>query len=119
MIRGMLVMCNSLRHKARHVLILFLVCSFALMQGCTQVKHLFRLRSELVKQFGETDIEIGLADGTSQGKTLEVAFINSKFNELDPEQRKAKAREIAAYIKEHYESIAVIETIAVEFVSET
>ncbi|HKA23326.1 MAG TPA: hypothetical protein VKN18_33990 [Blastocatellia bacterium] len=92
---------------------LFLVFCITIQVACTQLKNLIPLRAELVKQYNEQNIELRVVNGS----TLTIALINSRFNDLQSDERQQKAREIATFAKNHYASIDTIESLGVSFVS--
>jgi hypothetical protein len=85
----------------------------AVVVGCAQFKELVSLRTHLIEQYHQDNVEVKIANG----KALYIGFINSEFNALDGEQKKVKAREIASFVKGHYPSIGGIESIGVAFVT--
>jgi hypothetical protein len=103
-----------MRISPRALLASILLLAFV-MAGCNQVMDLAPLRSKLIEQFHQDDVNLSV----NNGSMLMIGFNNSEFNKLEEDEQKAKAREIAKFAKEHYDSIAGITTIRVVFVDKT
>jgi hypothetical protein len=71
-----------------------------------------RLQAEIGKEYGETDVNVSLTNSSS----LTVTFINSPLNAKGPEERASRAKQTAAFVKQHYPSIDQLAEIWVSFV---
>src|SRR5581483_4825338 len=98
--------------RSKRMLTLMLLCWSLSELRCAQLKDMASLRDQLAEQYHQRNIEMKLING----KALNVAFINSEFNALEPEAKKIKAPEIASFVKSHYASIEGIELIGIAFV---
>ena len=108
----------------RHALFLLLLSSL-LFCGCNRAKDLGKtlgeletVRAELVKKFGEQDINVRA--NTFQNRTsISVVYINSPLNQKTMEERGARAQETAEIVRQHYPSIKNISEIWVGFMRVT
>ncbi len=104
-----------MRHRTRIYLVLLLI-TIPILSACTeemraQFGNMFEIRDKLVKEYKHEQININLNNGTY----LSVTFINSAFNDMKEEERKAGAREIARTTVSSLEKDARISRIAVAF----
>ena len=94
--------------------LILLALGYVLLEaGCAQLKDLASLRDQLIKQYHQQNVEVKLTNGNA----LNIKFINSEFNALGAEQKEAKAREIANFVKGHCASIDGVETVGIAFVT--
>lgn len=105
------------RRQSR-ALVTLLLCLFA--TGCTKLAkdwgEISKLHTAIVKEFGEKEVGVNLNNDT----VLTVSFVNSPLNDRGPDERAQRAEQTAVFVKDHFQSIARIETIWVVFVrSET
>ena len=93
-----------------------LILSFLISGGCgklpTSLVEISRLRAEIVKEYGEKEVNVNLHNSRS----LSVTFINSPLNTKSPEQRAKRAQQTAGFVNRRYSSINQIESIWVYFV---
>lgn len=91
---------------------MFMVCAVALASlGCKFFGDMMALQSALVQQFGQQDVQVTVFNGGM----LSVKFVNSPFNNLSPDARQQKAREIAVFASQHYAGMEGINTISISF----
>jgi len=105
--------CIPLGRNSRAVAIL-LWCLLA--GGCAKtvksLGELSRLQTAIVREFGEQDVGVNLNNDTF----LSITFVNSPLNDKSPAERAKRAQQAAAFVAEHYDSIAKINEIWVAFV---
>ena len=99
-------------NKIKHLLTFtFLLLSLSLFSGCVKpFQDLLPLREKIVEQYKENSLNLVI-----QYDAIAVSFINSSFNKLGQSQKEAKAKEIAVFVKENYESMDTIDMIMVSF----
>lgn len=113
--------CKPRFSLALELVLLCLLLSSTSGCGTKVVKSLGELaivRSEIIKKFGEEDVDIrqnSFPDSTS----ISIAFINSSLNDKPHEEREKRAQETAQIVKAHYKSISQINAIFVTFVRRT
>jgi hypothetical protein len=71
-----------------------------------------RLRSEIIKQYGEKDVSVNLQNS----HYLTVTFVNSPLNASSQDERANRAAQTAAFVKDHYTSVNQIKEIWVGFI---
>lgn len=99
--------------------------SCLLVYGCSAAKEagkslaeLARVHSELVKKFGDKDINV--RTNTFENRTsLSVIYVNSPLNEKTPAERAKRAQETAEVVKQIYPSIKDVSEIWVGFMRYT
>ena len=102
-----------------------LLTSCLLASGCSKAKDLGntlgaleKVRAELIKKFGEEDINLRL--NIWQNRTsISVTFVNSLLNQKTPEERAKRAQETAEIVRQHYPSIKNVNEIWVGFMRVT
>lgn len=104
---------NLIMRKKYKFISLLLI--FAFFISCTPEMRqtfgdMFDLRASLEEKFGA-----GAPNINTGGNSLSINYINSAFNDLPPEERQMKAREIAVFTAENYKDINEIENISVNF----
>jgi hypothetical protein len=70
------------------------------------------LQQKLAQEFNTQDIGVNLSNGTH----LSVTCHSSQFAELPESEQALKAREIALFVRDHYEGYGKLSTISVAFV---
>jgi predicted small secreted protein len=108
----------------RHALWLVLASSL-LICGCNTAKDLGKtlgdlatVRTELIKKFGEQDIN--LRANTFQNQTnISVVYVNSPLNQKRAEERAKRAQETAEIVRQRYPSIKNVSEIWVGFMRVT
>ncbi len=108
----------------RHALWVLLTSSL-LAYGCSKAKEvgntlgsLANVRAELIKKFGEEDVNLRL--NTLQNRTsISVTFINSSLNQKTTEERAKRAQETAEIVRQLYPSIKNVSEIWVGFMRVT
>ena len=102
---------SSRPHRYRLVALSF---AALLLAGCgkqiTQFGELNKLRSELLRKYGE-ELTVNLMNDT----VLNVTFVNSRLNSDTSNTRQLRAQETALFIKDHYPSVVALEEIWVGF----
>src|SRR6185295_1895076 len=109
-------------HKS---LLCLLLTSCLLACGCSTAKDvrktlrdLTMVRAELVKKYGEQDIDVRV--NTFQNQTsISVVYINSPLNQKTTEERAVRAQETAEIVKQLYPSIKNVNEIWVGFMRVT
>src|ERR1044071_1859254 len=108
----------------RHALWLVLASSL-LICGCNTVKDLGKtlgdlatVRTELIKKFGEQDINLR-SNSFQQQTNISVVYVNSPLNQKRAEERAKRAQETAEIVRQHYPSIKNISEIWVGFMRAT
>lgn len=99
--------------------------SSLLVCGCNRAKDLGKtlgelatVRAELIKKFGEQDVNVRA--NTFQNQTsISVVYVNSPLNQKTPEERAKRAQETADIVKQHYPSIKNASEIWVGFMRVT
>ena len=85
-----------------------------MLAGCgkqiAQLGELNKLRSELLKKYGE-ELTVNLMNDT----VLSVTFVNSRLNSDTWNARQVRAQETALYVKDHYPAVGGLEEIWVGF----
>jgi hypothetical protein len=103
----------------RIALIMLLSFSLLMGAGCREavksLSDLSALRSELMREYKEEDVEVVIQNS----RVLGITFHNSAFNKLREAERGSKAREIALFAKRHYGPIDSVDKIWVAFVVTT
>ena len=103
----------SSRHQS---LTLCLVLSCILATACRQavksLQDMTRLRSEIIKQYGEKNVNVNLHNSV----LLTITFVNSPLNSSSQAERANRAEQTASFVKEHYAAINQIEEIWVGFI---
>ena len=102
-----------------------LLTSCLLASGCNKAKDigntlgaLAKVRAELIKKFGEKDVDIRL--NTGQNRTsISVMFVNSLLNQKTAGERAKRAQETAEVVKQFYPSIKNVGEIWVGFMRVT
>jgi len=102
-----------------------LLLSCLLAYGCSAGKELGKtlgelanVRSELIKKFGEQDVNI--RTNTFENRiSISVIYVNSPLNEKAPGERGKRAQETAEIVKQHYPSIKNVSEIWVGFMRAT
>jgi len=99
--------------------------SCLLAYGCGSAKELGKtladlatVRAELIKKFGEEDVNLRVNTFQNQTSIL-VTFINSPLNQKTTEERAKRAQETAEIVKQHYPAIKNINLIWVGFMRVT
>lgn len=99
----------------RLTLIFTSLALFISVYSCTNVINslgeLGQLRKDLIKEFHEAEITIGIDHST----VLTVSFINSPLNEAASEARFKRAQETAIFIKRRYAGINGIDHMLIRF----
>ena len=93
--------------------------------GCSTAKDvgksvgdLTKVRAELIKKFGEADVN--LHSNASQNRTtISVTYVNSSLNQKTKDDRARRAKETAEIVTQHYPSIKNVSEIWVAFVRVT
>lgn len=101
------------------------LASCLLACGCSTAKDLGKtlgdlgtVRAELIKKFGEKDINVRL--NTFENRTnISIAYINSPLNQKTTEERARRAQETAEIVRQHYPSIKNVTEIWVGFMRVT
>jgi hypothetical protein len=97
-------------------LIAALLLGCLLAAGCTQLAkslvEISRLQAEIVKEFGEKDVNVNL----NNSRMLTVTFVNSRLNNKGPEERARRAAQTATFVNRHYPAIDNLDEIWVGFV---
>jgi hypothetical protein len=95
---------------------LFLTAA-AVSLGCANIeatnrvlRELQGLQPDLAREFGEPNITLAINNAT-----LTVVFVNSSLAALSTPERSDAARRVAEYVRDHFESYASLQTIAVGF----
>ncbi|HEU4767599.1 MAG TPA: hypothetical protein VFS77_09495 [Pyrinomonadaceae bacterium] len=108
----------------RYLLCLALM-SGLLACGCSTAKDvgktwgdLARVRAELIKKFGEEELDLRLNTIRNQS-TISVVYINTPLNQTTPEERAKRARETAQIVRQHYPFIKNVGEIWVGFMRVT
>src|SRR5678816_417956 len=91
----------------RHTLWLLLISSL-LVCGCSTAKDLGKtlgelatVRAELIKKFGEQDVNVRA--NTFQNQTsISVVYVNSPLNQKTTEERAKRSQETAEIVRQHY-----------------
>jgi hypothetical protein len=99
--------------------------SCLLAYGCSTAKDLgktlgdlTRVRAELIKKFGEENVDLRL--NTFQNQTnISVVYVNSPLNLKTTEERAKRAQETAEIVRQHYPSIKNVSEIWVGFMRVT
>lgn len=103
---------NLLRLSLCCALAMLLPCSFGCGKGLlNDLSQIAQLRNQLIKEFHEQNINVGLQNSAA----LNITFVNSPFNERPPEERARRAQETALFIKRHYAGIDRLERMSVSF----
>ena len=108
----------------RHALWLVLTSSL-LLCGCSTAKdlgttlgELAMVRAELIKKFGEQDVNLRV--NTFQNRmSISVVYVNSPLNQKTTEERTKRAQETAGIVRQHYLSIKNVSEIWVGFMRVT
>jgi hypothetical protein len=99
--------------RAVRVLAVLLLCLPA--TGCGKLARTMlevsRLRAAIIKEYGEKEVYVNLHNLN----WLVVTFANSPLNDRGPEERKQRAQQTAAFVKQHYSSMDKITEISVNF----
>jgi len=90
------------------LVICFTGCGSALVKSLREVG---KLRSELIAEFHENDIQVSLGNSTQ----LRITFVNSALNERSAEERAKRAQETAFFITQHYAGVHRLERIWIFF----
>ena len=108
----------------RHALWLLLMSSL-LVCGCSTAKDLGKtlgelatVRAELIKKFGEQDINVR-ANTFQNHTSISVVYVNSPLNQKTTEERAKRAQETAEIVRQHYPSIKNVSEIWVGFMRST
>lgn len=72
------------------------------------------LQQKLAQEFSTQDIGVNLSNGTH----LSVSFHGSQFAELPESEQEVKAREIALFVRDHFEGFQKLSSIAVAFIQQ-
>lgn len=83
-------------------------CGSAFIKSLREVGH---LRSQLIAEFHEDDIQVSLGNSTQ----LSVTFVNSVLNERPSEERAKRAQDTALFIKSHYAGVQRLQRIWIFF----
>jgi hypothetical protein len=76
------------------------------------------VRAELIKKFGEQDVDVRV--NTFQNRTnISVVYVNSPLNLKTTEERAKRAQETAEIVRQHYPSIKNVNQILVGFMRAT
>ncbi|HEY6803321.1 MAG TPA: hypothetical protein VI306_07065 [Pyrinomonadaceae bacterium] len=101
---------------------LFLIIVCLLIGSCTGAKQFGKtlgdlavVRSELIKRFGEDNVDVRLNSGEG-GRTVSVTFMNSPLNESGEEKRRERAQQTVEIVKMYYPDIKAIFYISVNFI---
>src|SRR5262245_10356866 len=102
-----------------------LLISCLLVSGCSTAGDFVRtwagltkVRAELIKKFGEKDVNVRV--NTYQNQTnISVVYANSPLNQKTTEERAKRAQETAEIVKQHYPSIKNVSEIWVGFMRVT
>lgn len=79
--------------------------------GCADLAALSTLQHGLVARFNEPRISINL----NNHEYLSVAFVNSKLAELPDVERATLAKEVALFVRDHYNGYTSLTRITVGF----
>ena len=108
----------------RHVLWLVLT-SCLLVCGCRTAKDLGKslgelamVRAELIKKFGEQDVNLNVSTFQNQTR-ISVVYVNSLLNQKTAEERAKRAQETAEIVRQNYPSIKNVSEIWVGFMRVT
>jgi hypothetical protein len=109
-----------------HRYVLFIGLTVCLLAyGCSTAKDLgktlgdlARVRAELIKKFGEQDVNIRVNTFQNR-KNISVAFINSPLNQNPTEERAKRAQETAEIVRQQYPPINEVSEIWVGFMKVT
>jgi hypothetical protein len=72
------------------------------------------LQQKLAQEFNTQNIGVNLSNGTH----LSVSFHNSQLAELPESDQELKAREIALFVRDHYEGYKKLSSISVVFIQQ-
>jgi len=108
----------------KHALWLLLMSSL-LACGCSTAKDLGKtlgelatVRAELIKKFGEQDVNVRA--NTFQNQTnISVVYVNSPLNQKTAEERAKRAQETAEIVRQYYPPIKNVSEIWVGFMRST
>ena len=102
-----------------------ILTSCLLAYGCSTAKELGKtlgdlanVRAELIKKFGEQDVNLRVNVAQNQ-TSISVVYVNSPLNQKTTEERAKRAQETADVVKLHYPSIKNINQIMVGFMRAT
>lgn len=108
----------------RHVLWLVLTSSL-LVCGCRTAKDLGKslgelavVRAELIKKFGEQDVNVGV-DNFQDLTRISVVYVNSLLNQKTAVERAKRAQETAEIVRQNYPPIKNVREIWVGFMRVT
>lgn len=88
-------------------------CSTAKDVGQT-LNDLTNVRAELIKKFGEKDVNLNLNTFQS-GTRISVTYVNSPLNQKTTAERAKRSQETAELVRQHYPSIKNVSEIWVGF----
>jgi hypothetical protein len=80
-------------------------------EGSQAILDLVPLQVQLAREYGASNLVIGLEDG----KTLGITVVDDPAGSSSGDQRAEQARELAEFACEHYGSMGRIETVQVVF----
>jgi hypothetical protein len=103
---------NMMKVDHRYTFVLLILTLTTLSISCAQLKDLASLRSLLIEQFKQKNVEVKIVNG----RALHIGFIYSEFGELEPDLKKTKTKEIANFVKSHYRIMEGIDRISIAFV---
>ena len=72
------------------------------------------LQQKLTQEFNTQNIGVNLSNGTH----LSLTFHNSEFAELPESEQGFKAREIALFVRDHYEGFGKLSSVSVVFIQQ-
>ncbi len=108
----------------RHKLWLLLTLSL-LVCGCSTAKDLGKqlgdlavVRAEIIKKFGEQDVNLN-ANTARNWTSISVVYFNSPLNQKTTAERAKRAQETAEIVRQHYPSIKNVSEIWVGFMRVT
>ena len=101
--------------KLMKIKVLFLLTTLLFFAACTKeirqaFGEMFELSGKLGEKFGEGSPNVSIGQ-----KGISVTFVNSSFNDLPPDRKKAKAREIALFVAQNYSDLNRLEDITIVF----
>ena len=76
--------------------------------------EMMALQQKLAQEFNTQNIGIKISNGTH----LAVTFQNSPFSELANVEQKAKARQVAIFVRDHYVGYGKLSMISVAFIQQ-
>lgn len=87
------------------------VAAAVLVFGCAEMGGLMSLPQQLVREFASPLVNVNL----STNGNLTVIFQNSPLGELDSASEAKVARQVAAFVRDHYAGYGKLQTVSVGF----